>query len=47
LEKNIPVRWNGPDGKNIAWKVAIPGRGHASPILYENLVIINGDHDGD
>jgi len=33
LEKNVPTRWNGPEGTNIAWKVEIPGRGHASPIV--------------
>jgi len=33
LEKNAPVRWNGPEGENIAWKVALAGSGHASPIV--------------
>ena len=33
LERGIPTRWNGPQKQNIAWKVEIPGRGHASPIV--------------
>jgi outer membrane protein assembly factor BamB len=33
LETKIPTRWNGPEGKNIAWKVEVPGKGHASPIV--------------
>ncbi len=33
LEKNVPIDWNGPQDRNIAWRVEIPGKGHASPIL--------------
>lgn len=33
-EKNVPTQWNGKTGKNIVWKVEIPGRGHASPIVW-------------
>ena len=40
LEKNIPVHWNGPEGKNIAWKVAIPGMGHASPIVSGDCIFL-------
>jgi len=38
LEKNLPLRWNGPEGRNIAWKAAIAGRGHASPIVWQNRI---------
>ncbi|ADB16325.1 FOG: WD40 repeat-like protein [Pirellula staleyi DSM 6068] len=37
LEANIPTTWNGETGENIAWKVAVPGSGHSSPIVH-------GDH---
>ena len=37
LEPSTPTRWNGLTGENIAWKVAVPGTGHASPIVW-------GDH---
>ncbi len=33
LEKNVPIQWNGPENRNIAWKVELPGKGHASPIV--------------
>ena len=36
LEKGIPIHWNGPEGKNIAWKVEVPGTGHASPIVWQD-----------
>ncbi len=38
LDKNLPVKWNGKTGNNIAWKVALPGSGHASPIVWEDRI---------
>jgi len=35
---NPPVEWS--DSKNIRWKVAIPGRGHATPIVWGDRVYI-------
>ncbi|MGZ0174676.1 MAG: outer membrane protein assembly factor BamB family protein, partial [Planctomycetales bacterium] len=40
LEKNIPVSWNGADGKNVAWKVELPGAGHASPTVWGNRIFL-------
>lgn len=40
LEKQIPVQWDGTTGKNIAWKVVIPGEGHASPIIWNDRVFV-------
>lgn len=40
LEGNIPVKWDGTTGENIAWKVEIPGEGHASPIVWEDRVFL-------
>ena len=37
-EKDLPSRWNGKTGENIAWKTAIPGVGHASPIAWEDRI---------
>ncbi len=42
LESGIPVHWDGPTGENIAWKVAIPASGHASPIVWEDRVFLAG-----
>jgi outer membrane protein assembly factor BamB len=42
LEKNVPVRWDGRQGRqeNILWKTGIPGRGHASPIVWGDRVFL-------
>jgi outer membrane protein assembly factor BamB len=34
------MRWGGADGTNIAWKVEIPGRGHASPIVWQDRLFL-------
>ena len=31
-EQNVPIHWSGEE--NVAWKVAVPGTGHASPIVW-------------
>ena len=33
-----PTEWN--ENKNIRWKTEIPGRGHASPIIWENTIFV-------
>ena len=33
-EENVPVHWNATS--NVVWKTALPGVGHASPIVWEN-----------
>jgi len=37
-EANPPVEWS--ETKNVRWKVKIPGRGNATPIVWENQVFI-------
>ncbi len=37
-ETAVPVEW-GPE-KNVAWKVAVPGRGHASPIVWDDRIFV-------
>ena len=37
-EKGIPIRWSST--RNIAWKVAIPGEGHSSPIIWSDKVFL-------
>lgn len=39
-ETDIPVRWDGASGENIAWKAAIPGKGHSSPIIVGDRVLL-------
>jgi hypothetical protein len=36
----VPIRWDGETGENIAWKAEIPGSGHASPIVWDDRIIL-------
>jgi len=38
LEKNVPIRWSGT--QNVVWKVPIPGKGHASPIVWGRHIFV-------
>lgn len=40
LESTTPTRWNGTTGENIAWKVEVPGVGHASPIVWRDRLFL-------
>lgn len=42
-EKDIPYQW-GPD-KNIAWKTPLPGKGHSSPIVWDDSVFVTSAVD--
>lgn len=37
-EPNLPRRW-GPS-ESVLWKISLPGRGHSSPIIWEDSVFI-------
>ena len=39
-ETAVPTRWNGLTGENIAWKVELPGRGHSSPVVWNDQVFV-------
>jgi len=38
LDQDVPLTWN--DGKNIAWKTALPGPGSSSPIVTGDRVFV-------
>ena len=38
LSKNLPVTWS--EKENIAWKAAVPGVGHSSPIVVGDRVFV-------
>lgn len=38
VETQVPVRWSGTE--NIEWKTPIPGKGHASPIVWDNRIFL-------
>lgn len=37
-EKALPLKWSATE--NIAWKVPIPGRGHASPVVWGERIFV-------
>lgn len=37
-EANIPVHWSGEE--NVAWRAPLVGRGHASPIVWEDRIFV-------
>ena len=39
LEANIPISWDGKSGENVAWKVELPGEGHASPTIWGDRIL--------
>jgi outer membrane protein assembly factor BamB len=41
-ESALPREWSGEADreKNIAWKVPVPGRGHASPIVWDERIFV-------
>ena len=43
----LPVRWDVETGSNIQWKTAIPGLGHASPIVLGDCVFIVSAESGE
>jgi outer membrane protein assembly factor BamB len=38
METKVPVRWGATE--NIQWKTPIPGKGHASPIVWEDRLFL-------
>ena len=43
-ESNLPSEWS--DSKNILWKTPIPGRGHSSPIIWNNRIFLTTSIEG-
>ena len=39
-DQHVPIRWDGASGENIAWKVPLAGKGHASPIVCKDRVFV-------
>jgi outer membrane protein assembly factor BamB len=40
-----PTEWNGESGKNIEWKLEVPGRGKSSPVIWGDKIFITGAKD--
>ncbi len=42
VQKNIPLDWDGPSGKNILWKTATPLPGNSSPVIWGDKIFLTG-----
>jgi outer membrane protein assembly factor BamB len=40
-----PSEWDGQSGKNIAWKIVLPGRGKSSPVIWGDKIFVTGTND--
>ena len=40
-EKGLPVKWGTATGENIAWKLAMPTRSGATPIIWKDTIFLN------
>ena len=38
IEKNVPVKWSNTE--NVLWKTPLPGKGHASPIVWNDRIFL-------
>ncbi len=39
-EENLPLTWGGPAQENVRWVAPLIGQGHASPIVWDQAVIV-------
>ncbi len=44
-ETRVPAEWQ--PGKNIAWKVPVPGRGHSAPVIWNDRVFLTTAIEGE
>jgi outer membrane protein assembly factor BamB len=44
-ERNLPSTWE--PGKNIAWKVELPGGGHSSPVIWGDRIFLTAVIEGE
>src|SRR5687768_4538525 len=44
-EKNLPAQWS--TTRNIKWKTPIDGRGHSSPIVWDNKIFVTTAIEGE
>ncbi len=40
LDARLPTTWNVERGEHVAWKTAIPGLGHSSPVVWEDRIFL-------
>ena len=42
---DYPTEWDGASGKNIGWKIEVPGKGKSSPVVWGDKIFITGARD--
>jgi outer membrane protein assembly factor BamB len=40
----LPLEWN-KEGRNILWRVAIPGKGNSSPVVWDDRIFVTSSED--
>ena len=40
--KNVPISWDGANGKKVIWKVKVPKVGYNSPVIWGDKVFVTG-----
>ena len=40
VDAPAPTSWNVPEGRGVRWKTPVPGLGHSSPIVWNDLVCL-------
>jgi outer membrane protein assembly factor BamB len=43
---SIPTKWDGESGKGVAWKTAIPGLAHSSPVVWGDAIFVTTSISG-
>jgi len=43
-QTGLPLVWGGPKNVNVAWKTPLVGQGHASPIVWEDRLVVSTAH---
>jgi outer membrane protein assembly factor BamB len=49
-EKGLPLKWSAETGENIAWKLPMPSRSGATPIIWQDHIFLNvatAEREGD
>ncbi|HBJ37355.1 MAG TPA: serine/threonine protein kinase [Planctomycetaceae bacterium] len=46
-EKRVPFRWDAETGENIVWKAELPGKGHSSPIVWQDRIFVTACVEAD
>src|SRR5947209_12323569 len=44
-ETGFPLKWSASE--NVAWKTPLPGRGHSSPVVWDDRVFVTACLEGD